>query len=587
LSRRKVEINRKHTFLDEIKKLYRETNNVKLKVVGRNPEQGGILLLHPPLWKNVYGPHLAIPQLAGFLESKGVKVWAKDVNISVFNTMLRTDVLPIFWDQCVKLAQGALEGGNLNIDEQKYLHKRIQEAMSLMSLLTIVSREGKCRLYKWCEGEAWYAKLEAFTSVLFNLCNLYFYGHMHLAEEVDLSDENTLSRFREFYQAYVLPTLPLDSVHIIGISVSSLNQLVPALALVQVIQAYQPSATLVLGGALFSIIEERHIEYILKHFPVKVIVLYEGEQVMLDLFEGKVPTIISNCRTLKDNVMVRGPARCILIPIRNMPGPSYSGFYPEDYFFMGGWHLPLLQSRGCYWGRCVYCNFTKLSFASRYEEKPIDKFIEEIENLKCDRKKTFLSFINDSISPRFCQEFSEAVLMRGLKIRWETFLRADKQFSDPLLRLMQKAGLTYVFLGAESLEDRVLKTMNKGNSSEDVKNMIRRFVDLRLHAQVNIILDLPTTTYEEARRTVEFLLANTDPNIIAIGLFFFSLVNRSGIADNPRAYGLKVLPNERGPSVVSTSTPYISETGMTQEEKYEVLKIYRNLMGRHHLPDLD
>lgn len=88
----------------------------------------------------------------------------------------------------------------------------------------------------------------------------------------------------------------------------------------------------------------------------------------------------------------------------------------------------------------------------------------------------------------------------------ETFFfgRTDMANDEEMLNLLEKAHLTRVLIGIESLNQESLDIINKHQSIEDIKKCAEALSRHKIRLIASIVLGIDTDTREDIRRSVNF-----------------------------------------------------------------------------------
>lgn len=180
----------------------------------------------------------------------------------------------------------------------------------------------------------------------------------------------------------------------------------------------------------------------------------------------------------------------------NLPTPQYEN--RKNYIFD---ILPFRLKHGCIWGKCRFCSLAK-GWNSGYLERSAKKVIQEIEAL-IDRydPKMFVcrdNSINGSNLLEFCSSFE------NFKKPWVGMARAD--LSDREIEALQRSGCRFIYFGLESGSDHVLKEINKGISSRQLSDFIKRLRDHNIVPAPSLFVGSPGETGNDFERTVQFVL---------------------------------------------------------------------------------
>jgi radical SAM superfamily enzyme YgiQ (UPF0313 family) len=132
----------------------------------------------------------------------------------------------------------------------------------------------------------------------------------------------------------------------------------------------------------------------------------------------------------------------------------------------------IVDGVGCSWNNCNFCSHTRCLVP--FTPRPVADIITEIETM-LKLGIAFFRFSSSETTIEHGRQIAEAILARGITIRFSMFVRAVKPGPETLeaYRLMIKAGLRAVFMGGETGHDGVNKIiMNKGVEKRDIVNTI-------------------------------------------------------------------------------------------------------------------
>ena len=140
--------------------------------------------------------------------------------------------------------------------------------------------------------------------------------------------------------------------------------------------------------------------------------------------------------------------------------PSLSKLKTNRSIFAGKNYLPIglvEAGRGCHF-KCDFCAVQTV-FNATQTRRPIDFIIDEIAEVKRNRKLFF--FVDDNVTSNLPQakEFFRALIPLG--IRWVSQSSINAAHDEELLDLMARSGCQGVLIGFESLNKANLQDMNK------------------------------------------------------------------------------------------------------------------------------
>ncbi len=140
--------------------------------------------------------------------------------------------------------------------------------------------------------------------------------------------------------------------------------------------------------------------------------------------------------------------------------------------------LPGIEaSRGC----PFTCNFCVLTGWEKYQYRPVDVVVNEIESKMLFNKNWFGLFDNTFVfldnnlggSPKYLRELCTALIPK--KRIWGCALTFNILRDEELVKLMAKAGCRYIYTGLESLNAESIDSFHKGhNKISEVDEVIKR-----------------------------------------------------------------------------------------------------------------
>jgi hypothetical protein len=383
-----------------------------------------------------------------------------------------------------------------------------------------------------------------------------------------------------FYEwCAIAKRLPTD-VLLIGISVPMGPQLVPALLLADHLKRVRPDVPIVFGGPTLSLMDLADSDKLLASHPaVNCIVRYDGEFPLLKLVRQALagtwnPGAIAGVSCL-DGGHTRHNAP--------EPGPNVNKLPPPDYpapvlSRKAEPTLAVIQARGCYWGKCDYCDFVELfdgspAFRGRHPES----FVDEIELLIDHTGIRRFRFITESIPPAFARRACELLLDRHVDLSWHSFAMVDRRFDRHLLALMVEAGCDHLVVGLETMNTRVLKLVHKSADRDENLRFLRDARDVGMRLTINLIADLPSTTYEEAEASLAEIRTMSDC-FENLSVFSFEPTRSSKVGRSPERFGLIEAPASGSVGTAQYALNHYDsvDPAMTAAQRAEIHRQYRS-----------
>jgi hypothetical protein len=441
-----------------------------------------VLLIFPPLWIP-YRPYLSLPSLCGYLKSKGIDVIQKDFNVEAYDLLLSKGYLEGIIDKLnnkfneldskTRLMTGVEQGYYCDLYQAKSSIKdvaeRIEHAKSIFR-----SKQAFYDVNALSNARETLKKAQAIISTgcfpkgqdLIWPINARL--ERSLADIKNLTQNRSDNPFLELYEEHLLPFIIKQAPDIIGISITVDGQFIPSLTMGSLIKSGYSKAHVVVGGNVITLMSDalvKNQEMFSLFFDSAVV--HEGERPLLKLVEN-----IANDRPLddvpnliyldKDNVCVNQ-----VLPsedINSLPTPCFDGL-PLNLYLNPEPVLPLLSSRGCYWGKCAFCS-DNMCYRWPYKNRDAKKVVDDMQELYFKYGAVHFAFSDEAISPSSLDKLSDEIIDRGLNLWCSADVRLERQFTTDLCKKAFKAGFKLLYSGLESGCNRVLNRMVKGITKE-------------------------------------------------------------------------------------------------------------------------
>ena len=258
-------------------------------------------------------------------------------------------------------------------------------------------------------------------------------------------------------------------------------------------------------------------EYFLRKTNADVIVIGEGEITTVDLLDAvenkKSLSSVKGIAYLDGGQFVRTESRELVKDLDSIPFPAWD-LYPMDYYSLI--RMPqiknnerafiVISGRGCPY-RCNFC----YRMEKGYRDRTPESVVEELQILKKDYGVTYFSFVDElfMVSPQRIASLCEAFLKAGLDIRWNCQGRLNI-VTPEILKIMKAAGCVFVNYGIESMDDGMLKTINKQLTTKQITKGIEATLAEGMSPGLNIIFGNIGETSEILQKGVDFLLKYDD-----------------------------------------------------------------------------
>lgn len=352
---------------------------------------------------------------------------------------------------------------------------------------------------------------------------------------------------------------------LVGISVTAVNQVVPALALSHWLRREKPHCHIIWGGQWVTHVLSKPQELAPLFDLVDGMVAGEGEVPLAELLrceiEGKDWDGVPNLFRRIDGEVIPSANSFQSSNLDHLPPPDFADIPLDEFDYPG--IMPLQTSRGCSWNRCRFCSYVVLDPV--YKKRSVSKVVDDMEVLIAQYPIHEIAFTDAIMEPPHFIAISEEILRRGVEIKWRGFARFDRRFTTEELAKMGKAGCNFFIWGMESGSNRILALMKKGTNREIARRNLRDAAEAGIHNRVCLMYGYPSESAEDRALTIGLLRENLE-SVHSMAFSALSVEQGTPLADGPEREsleGLKVatklqLELPRNPS--SSTLRYLRET---------------------------
>lgn len=240
--------------------------------------------------------------------------------------------------------------------------------------------------------------------------------------------------------------------------------------------------------------------------PLDAVCIGEGEEAILEML--KTPHDLSHIPGLcfmDRGGPVRTQKRALMKDIDALPFPSRQLLPVEDVVMenrLCNLNLKICHimfSRGCPFA-CRFCAYTQ----KRVQYRSAAGIREELCLLKRQYGIQGFSIVDDNsiLNKSGLKDILEAIQDLGLK--WNTLARVDT-VNEEMLRMMHEAGCVELKLGMESGSSKILSSMNKGITTEQIAHAVEMASNVGLRVKLFVIHGYPGEDHTTTRETISLL----------------------------------------------------------------------------------
>lgn len=404
------------------------------------------------------------------------------------------------------------------------------------------------------------------------------------ADIVAALDDERENPFLEYFREHTLPRLQELDPDLIGLSLTFPSQAIPAFTLAKLVKQWKPEVHITIGGGLLAYTAEKLSQQPAIWSLVDSMVLLEGERAALQLCEhvaGDGPIEqVTNCVYRDSTGTVRHTAKQDPLDIKALPTPDFDGM-PLELYFSPELVLPLAATRGCYWGKCVFCTlFTVIG--PGYRGRSVEQTVEDMAALKARYgAKSFYLAIED-LPPNMAKRLPRAMIDAKLDVSWWCDARLEHDvFDQEVCDELAASGCKRIAFGYESSSRRVLDRMCKGIDPDASLDLVRRIRKSGISVTLYVMVGFPTETREEAEETLRTVIQNRDL-IQEVSVRVFYLDERSEIFKRRAEFDIvEIFPDPNADLQVYYD--FRTGSGMTRREAREVYLEFTRAL-RSHFP---
>lgn len=529
------------------------------------------VLVFPPFW-SASQPYLSLPCIASYLKTCGFDVEQIDLNLQCYDYALSNSFIEKCIDKFTRQNKVKLLSNqdndlleilyfmSRNIDTYKNMF-RSEAALDINVYIKCFSIIDYCLLV---------------ISKLYKNENLSFVSYDH-KKYSDTKSKDVIQCINDVKQGKLIDSLIIDLISpfveqianeadLVGISLTGTNQIIPSYILATLIKEKNPNVKIVIGGNTVS----RWCP-LLQNTPelfmnVDYYMYGEGEYPftkLIEFIEGSISiNEVPNILYVNDEKIVVMNEDNSYIDINSLPTPIFNKDEIKKYFSPCV-VMPLLASRGCFWGKCTFCDHSYI-YHGTYRKRSSDLVMQDIKTLANEYGCHAINFHDEAIAPVEISELSDKLLAENIKIKWTTCARLDMAMSKDLLEKAHDAGLRILFFGLESMNQRVLQKMQKGTKVQTIKQILKDSAAVNIWNHLFFICGFPTETKEEFNETLEFVQNNRD-YIHSSGCSYFTLGKYCDVYYHPEKYDLEIVEEKENDLALYTNYKMNHEYGYLKD----------------------
>lgn len=358
----------------------------------------------------------------------------------------------------------------------------------------------------------------------------------------------------------------------VGISVAFSEQLAEALSIARLVRALAPETPILLGGSQINLLQPSQIAILTYSGLIDGILTTNGEFAIGDLVRSANRSPIARVTT-------SGPLAAA--DLQGLPHPVFD----DVGLYLGPLTIPVLATKGCYWGKCSFCDYVRLSDlgGARYLARPVKDVLDEVEEADRRFAPARVMLVSDAVPPGWYRQLAKGAIERSIALRTWSYMMHHDHLDRGFFDLLANASVRGINFGTESTNPRILRLMRKQAAPDAIRANLRDAHAAGIGVISNVIADYPTLTFEKAVAVVRDF-EELSPHIDVLNPSMFDLTAGTPAADNPACHRLNVPASAyQRTSHGYHSLGFEAESGLTAEQRLVLRASYDRLASRIRL----
>ena len=541
------------------------------------------MLIFPPEWVPT-APYLALPSLAAVLRQNNIETVLKDINVEMFDHFFTPGFL-LFIKGKIQDRFKALKNQRDPLSPEDVEIKQMLDDYQRIDLDHHIKKVTRAKIImrseEFYEVEKAEWALNAFREVMEYISVAYFPASIQfypiesnlnvyrpwISEDLlKVPFDNTVNVYADICRQLVLRSIKKEKPGVVGISIGTPVQLMAGITFATLIKEAYPDIHVTVGGNIITRLKDEFAK--LPHFFGKAfdsMITYEGEHSLVWLVEA-----LSGKRKISEvsNLIYKDEEGQVHVNetyqerVDQLPPPDFDGM-PWEKYFSPVKLVPYLGTRGCYWGKCTFCDHGA-GYIDQFRAKHAEQIVDELEYLKNKLNTKHFMFTDESFPPALFLKLPPMMVERELDIYWTTLIRFESQLLEPeTWDMAHKAGCRSLYYGLESANERIIKLVKKDTDIEAAKINLEQAKRVGIWSHVMCFYGFPSETEAEAEDTRNFLIENQH-RIPSVEMYFFVLYKNAPVMFAKDEYKIDVKVNPEHD--LALDYYYTPESGQTTEE---------------------
>jgi len=306
----------------------------------------------------------------------------------------------------------------------------------------------------------------------------------------------------------VLKTYLKQELLFVGLSCMTSYQITSAVRLAKLTRKYNKVVPLVFGGVHPSMLPEQTAESELVDF----VVFGEGEKTITELATAlnRNQDSFENIKGLvwkNEGEIIKNEPREFMdynevpSPINPETEKFLHNYFKRDEKITARQPFIYISSRGCP-NNCAFC-YNHYYHKNKWRGRDINIIRKELEQIKnLGVKNVFFS--DDNMAGKLSHLEGIYNLTRELNLKWCGCITINL-INQELVKNLEESGCEYLLFGLESASPKILKSINKHTTNEQMKKGIDLLADSPIIPMYSFIFGFPNETEEDRKQTFDLI----------------------------------------------------------------------------------
>lgn len=322
-------------------------------------------------------------------------------------------------------------------------------------------------------------------------------------------------------------------------------------------------------SSIFTVLGGPHVTFrpdeALKNKAVDAVIRGEGEYATLDLAralfnKGELHKVAGLSFKNSSRQHIHNPDRPLIRDLDSLPFPARKSLPLSLYKIPAS----IITSRGCPYN-CIFCAAKALS-GGVYRVRSPENVVAEVKELLKIISPEFLFIADDTFTVFHDRTRRIAESFKDMGLRWVCESRVNTVNRD-IINILAESGCFSIQFGVESGSQKILNSINKGITIEQVRKAIRWCLEAGIQPVCSFMVPHPEDTWETVKETEQFM-----EELKKLGVqIFVSLTTPfpgTTLYENAAKLGIRFITNDTDD--FNLATPVIETKNFTAKDIEEI-----------------